>query len=233
MEVVQSYYTPAARGVIPTMEVSTKFAISPKARVVLLSPLGSRLSANSQVGNGVGGLEEVTFLYKLTLGACPKSYGVNVARLTGTDISEITRKPSKTSKHGHENGRVNKSRKPKPEKVKSTVNTNIQTVAIIILATTYASPTFTHMAGMISTWKALSPKALQASFNVTPEVTKVRPVTKCVAVEFARKKDPVICILFLPGTVDTYLSKPFQKNVPKDKLFTKEFSVFYTLQNTS
>ncbi|GJT94376.1 DNA replication licensing factor MCM3 [Tanacetum coccineum] len=80
------------------------------------------------------------------------------------------------------------------------------------------------MAGMISTWKALSPKALQASFNVTPEVTKVRPVTKCVAVEFARKKDPVICILLLLGTVETYLSKPFQKNVPKDKLFTKEFS---------
>ncbi|GJY50116.1 hypothetical protein Tco_0440072 [Tanacetum coccineum] len=38
----------------------------------------------------------------------------------GTDISEITRKPSKTSKHRHENGRVYKSRKPKPEKVKST-----------------------------------------------------------------------------------------------------------------
>lgn len=36
-----------------------------------------------KVGNGVGGLEEVTFLYKLTLGACPKSYGVNVARLAG------------------------------------------------------------------------------------------------------------------------------------------------------
>ncbi|GJY71087.1 hypothetical protein Tco_0474790 [Tanacetum coccineum] len=40
----------------------------------------------------------------------------------GTDILEITRKPSKTGKHGHENGRVNKSRKPKPEKVKSPVN---------------------------------------------------------------------------------------------------------------
>ncbi|GJS94341.1 hypothetical protein Tco_0801309 [Tanacetum coccineum] len=38
-----------------------------------------------------------------------------------TDISEIIRKPSKTSKHGHENGRVYKSRKPKPEKVKSTL----------------------------------------------------------------------------------------------------------------
>ncbi|GKC27165.1 hypothetical protein Tco_1034459 [Tanacetum coccineum] len=31
----------------------------------------------------------------------------------GTDISKITRKQSKTGKHGHENGRVYKSRKPK------------------------------------------------------------------------------------------------------------------------
>ncbi|KAJ4956317.1 hypothetical protein NE237_013100 [Protea cynaroides] len=36
-----------------------------------------------QVGKGVGGVEEVTFLYRLTPGACPKSYGVNVARLAG------------------------------------------------------------------------------------------------------------------------------------------------------
>ncbi|KAI3449400.1 hypothetical protein Pfo_006065 [Paulownia fortunei] len=36
-----------------------------------------------QVGKGVAGLEEVIFLYKLTPGACPESYGVNVARLAG------------------------------------------------------------------------------------------------------------------------------------------------------
>ncbi|XP_074317650.1 DNA mismatch repair protein MSH6-like [Silene latifolia] len=36
-----------------------------------------------QVGQGNGGLEEVTFLYRMTLGACPKSYGVNVARIAG------------------------------------------------------------------------------------------------------------------------------------------------------
>ncbi|KAG2634955.1 hypothetical protein PVAP13_2NG321800 [Panicum virgatum] len=36
-----------------------------------------------EVGKGEGGLEEVTFLYRLTAGACPKSYGVNVARLAG------------------------------------------------------------------------------------------------------------------------------------------------------
>ncbi|KAL6515922.1 hypothetical protein OROGR_019227 [Orobanche gracilis] len=36
-----------------------------------------------QVVKGVTGLEEVIFLYKSTPGACPKSYGVNVARLAG------------------------------------------------------------------------------------------------------------------------------------------------------
>lgn len=36
-----------------------------------------------QVGGGIEGLDEVTFLYRLTPGACPKSYGVNVARLAG------------------------------------------------------------------------------------------------------------------------------------------------------
>lgn len=36
-----------------------------------------------EVGKGERGLEEVTFLYRLTPGSCPKSYGVNVARLAG------------------------------------------------------------------------------------------------------------------------------------------------------
>ncbi|XP_054802158.1 uncharacterized protein LOC129305946 [Prosopis cineraria] len=49
-------------------------------------------------------------------------------------------------------------------------------------------------------------------------------LTKTISVEFARKKDPIACILLHPGTVDTDLSKPFQRNVPDDKLFTKEFS---------
>lgn len=36
-----------------------------------------------QVGKRVSGLEEVTFLYRLSPGSCPKSYGVNVAHLAG------------------------------------------------------------------------------------------------------------------------------------------------------
>ncbi|KAF7121350.1 hypothetical protein RHSIM_Rhsim13G0125300 [Rhododendron simsii] len=50
-------------------------------------------------------------------------------------------------------------------------------------------------------------------------------LTKTVSVEFARKKDPIVCILLHPGTVDTDLSRPFQRNVAEGKLFTKEFSV--------
>ncbi|KAF8692165.1 hypothetical protein HU200_039766 [Digitaria exilis] len=52
----------------------------------------------------------------------------------------------------------------------------------------------------------------------------IQPVTKTVSVELGRK-DNIACILLHPGTVDTDLSRPFQRNVPKDKLFTREFSV--------
>ncbi|KAL0914481.1 hypothetical protein M5K25_014830 [Dendrobium thyrsiflorum] len=55
--------------------------------------------------------------------------------------------------------------------------------------------------------------------------TALNQLTKTISVELARRKDPIICILLHPGTVDTDLSKPFQKNVPPSKLFTREFSV--------
>jgi len=46
---------------------------------------------------GESGAEEVTFLYKLTEGSCPKSYGVNVARLAGLpeDVAQAAAKASK------------------------------------------------------------------------------------------------------------------------------------------
>ncbi|ERN14759.1 hypothetical protein AMTR_s00032p00023260 [Amborella trichopoda] len=50
-------------------------------------------------------------------------------------------------------------------------------------------------------------------------------LTKTISVEFARRKEPIVCILLHPGTVDTDLSRPFQRNVSPAKLFTKEYSV--------
>lgn len=55
-------------------------------------------------------------------------------------------------------------------------------------------------------------------------IASCHAVTKTVSVELGRK-DNIACILLHPGTVDTDLSRPFQRNVPKDKLFTREFSV--------
>ena len=42
---------------------------------------GMQVEEGSAVGEGV--VREVTFLYKLAPGACPRSYGTNVARLAG------------------------------------------------------------------------------------------------------------------------------------------------------
>ena len=50
-------------------------------------------------------------------------------------------------------------------------------------------------------------------------------VIKNFTIEIGRRNKHAIVIGFQPGTVDSNLSKPFQKNVNKDKLFTPEFSV--------
>jgi len=49
-------------------------------------------------------------------------------------------------------------------------------------------------------------------------------VLKTLSIEFGRRFKETVIIGLHPGTVDTGLSKPFQGNVPKDKLFTPEFS---------
>ena len=43
---------------------------------------------------------------------------------------------------------------------------------------------------------------------------------RCAAIELGRKHKQAFCIGLHPGTVDTGLSAPFQKNVPNGKLFT-------------
>jgi NAD(P)-dependent dehydrogenase (short-subunit alcohol dehydrogenase family) len=53
---------------------------------------------------------------------------------------------------------------------------------------------------------------------------------KNMAIE-CRRTHPNLTLLGLhPGTVDTKLSKPFQSNVPEDKLFTPEFSAAQLIQ---
>lgn len=47
---------------------------------------------------------------------------------------------------------------------------------------------------------------------------------KTLSIEWARTLKQVCVVVLQPGTVDTELSKPFQGNVPEDKLFTVEYS---------
>lgn len=46
---------------------------------------------------------------------------------------------------------------------------------------------------------------------------------KCAAVEWKRSNRQLKLMAFHPGTTDTALSKPFQRNVAPEKLFTPEF----------
>ncbi|MDF2177779.1 SDR family NAD(P)-dependent oxidoreductase [Aliiglaciecola sp. CAU 1673] len=52
---------------------------------------------------------------------------------------------------------------------------------------------------------------------------------KTAQVEYARRAPNVRLVSYHPGTVDTPLSKPFQSNVPADKLFSSEQAAGYLL----
>ena len=49
-------------------------------------------------------------------------------------------------------------------------------------------------------------------------------IIKSAAIEFSRRNKQAIIIGLHPGTVDSYLSKPFQRNIADGKLFTPEYS---------
>ncbi|KAF8006661.1 hypothetical protein BT93_K0846 [Corymbia citriodora subsp. variegata] len=61
-----------------------------------------------QVGDGADSIEEVTFLYRLTPGPCPKSYGVNVARLAGLPECILQKAASRSREFEHSYGRHTK-----------------------------------------------------------------------------------------------------------------------------
>ncbi|XP_006664730.1 C-factor [Oryza brachyantha] len=83
---------------------------------------------------------------------------------------------------------------------------------------------FSLVANMSARVGSIGDNGLGGWHSYRASKTALNQLTKTVSVELG-KKDNIACILLHPGTVDTDLSRPFQKNVPKDKLFTREFSV--------
>jgi NAD(P)-dependent dehydrogenase (short-subunit alcohol dehydrogenase family) len=54
--------------------------------------------------------------------------------------------------------------------------------------------------------------------------------TRTLAIEWARTRRNVICVALHPGTTDTELSRPFQANVPPEKLFAPGRTVHQLLE---
>jgi len=52
----------------------------------------------------------------------------------------------------------------------------------------------------------------------------VIPFLRSLSVELGRGKNKVVCLLLNPGVVETDLSRPYHKSVPKDHLLSAEKS---------
>ncbi|XP_028279325.1 uncharacterized protein LOC114447317 isoform X1 [Parambassis ranga] len=50
--------------------------------------------------------------------------------------------------------------------------------------------------------------------------------TRNLSIELGRSRPKVVCVSLHPGTVNTDLSRPYHRNVPKEKLFSSEYSVY-------
>lgn len=70
---------------------------------------------------------------------------------------------------------------------------------------------------------SISDNRLGGWYSYRSSKAALNMLLKTTAIEFARRAKNVKIIAFHPGTTDTPLSKPFQKNVPEGKLFSADF----------
>lgn len=90
-----------------------------------------------------------------------------------------------------------------------------QTSRVVFFTARVASIEDNHLGG----WYGY--RASKAALNM---------LIKTAQIELSRRSPKAVLVSYHPGTVDTGLSKPFQKNVPEGKLFTPEFTVTQLLK---
>jgi NAD(P)-dependent dehydrogenase (short-subunit alcohol dehydrogenase family) len=71
---------------------------------------------------------------------------------------------------------------------------------------------------------SISDNRLGGWYSYRASKSALNMILKGLAIEHGRRQKDHIILGLHPGTVDTELSKPFQKNVPDGKLFTAEYS---------
>lgn len=67
-------------------------------------------------------------------------------------------------------------------------------------------------------------------FGYRASKAALNQLIRTAAIELARSKPRAKCITLHPGTVDTDMSRPFQRNVPAEQLFTPQQSAAYLLR---
>jgi NAD(P)-dependent dehydrogenase (short-subunit alcohol dehydrogenase family) len=72
---------------------------------------------------------------------------------------------------------------------------------------------------------SISDNGLGGWYSYRASKAALNMIIKTAAIEAARRNKQAVIVGLHPGTVQSELSKPFQANVPDDKLFTPEFSV--------
>ena len=70
---------------------------------------------------------------------------------------------------------------------------------------------------------SISDNQLGGWYSYRASKAALNMLVKTAAIELTRRHKQWQLVLFHPGTTDTALSKPFQANVPRDKLFQPEF----------
>lgn len=81
------------------------------------------------------------------------------------------------------------------------------------------------IANMSARVSSIGDNRLGGWYSYRSSKTALNQLTKCLSLEISRKKYNVATILLHPGTCDTDLSKPWHKNVPDGKLFSRETGV--------
>lgn len=71
---------------------------------------------------------------------------------------------------------------------------------------------------------SISDNRLGGWYGYRASKAALNQLVRTLAIELSRTRPETICVALHPGTVDTALSVPFQRNVPAAKLFTPERS---------
>jgi short-subunit dehydrogenase len=126
--------------------------------------------------------------------------------------------------------------KIQPEKSLSQVNTDnlvsyfkVNSVASVIIAK-YLIPLFRHddisiFAVISAKVGSISDNQLGGWYGYRASKAALNMLLKTIAIEYQRKSPQTVVTALHPGTIDTKLSIPFQKNVDPDRLFSVEKGV--------